>query len=223
MDFPPCFSYPVQIGITTDVPAVHIVISLGSTVVLPLLAGQLMRRYLWLRIKKLNIPFGTLSSGVLLLIIYTAFCDTFSSHFEIDRASLGALVAIIVACITLFTITAFLLAEILGFERADIICMMFSATHKSLTLGMPMIKIIFEGNPHVSLISLPLLMYHPSQIMLGSLVVPMAKAWMEAGRRKTAFGASRQQRGFRLSSMEGPPSPVFLDFDSRMRSPALVV
>jgi len=59
-----------------------------------------------------------------------------------------------------------------------VICITFCGTHKSLTLGMPMLKIIFENHPQFSLISLPLLMYHPTQIMLGGLMVPAARNWV---------------------------------------------
>jgi predicted Na+-dependent transporter len=50
---------------------------------------QIVRRYIkdWLERKKP--PFGAVSSSVLLMIIYTTFCDTFSSpHIDLDKLSL---------------------------------------------------------------------------------------------------------------------------------------
>lgn len=44
--------------------------------------------------------------------------------------------------------------------------------------GIPMLKIVFEGYEHLSLISVPLLIYHPSQILLGSILVPTIRSWM---------------------------------------------
>ncbi|RXM31068.1 hypothetical protein EOD39_7299 [Acipenser ruthenus] len=44
--------------------------------------------------------------------------------------------------------------------------------------GIPMLKIVFEGYEHLSLISVPLLIYHPAQILLGSVLVPTIKSWM---------------------------------------------
>lgn len=41
-----------------------------------------------------------------------------------------------------------------------------------------MLKIVFAGYEHLSLISVPLLIYHPAQILLGSLLVPTIKSWM---------------------------------------------
>lgn len=41
-----------------------------------------------------------------------------------------------------------------------------------------MLKIVFEGYEHLSLISVPLLIYHPAQILLGSILVPTIRSWM---------------------------------------------
>ncbi|KAF6307163.1 solute carrier family 10 member 7 [Rhinolophus ferrumequinum] len=41
-----------------------------------------------------------------------------------------------------------------------------------------MLKIVFAGHEHLSLISVPLLIYHPVQILLGSVLVPTIKSWM---------------------------------------------
>lgn len=50
---------------------------------------QIVRRFIkdWLERKKP--PFGAVSSSVLLMIIYTTFCDTFSNpHINLDKFSL---------------------------------------------------------------------------------------------------------------------------------------
>lgn len=47
-----------------------------------------------------------------------------------------------------------------------------------LPAGIPMLKIVFAGYEYLSLISVPLLIYHPAQILLGSLLVPTIKSWM---------------------------------------------
>lgn len=41
-----------------------------------------------------------------------------------------------------------------------------------------MLKIVFEGYEQLSLISVPLLIYHPAQILLGSVLVPTIRSWM---------------------------------------------
>uniref|UniRef100_A0A4X2KWS2 Sodium/bile acid cotransporter n=1 Tax=Vombatus ursinus TaxID=29139 RepID=A0A4X2KWS2_VOMUR len=153
----------IFLGSSSSVPFTSIFSQLSVTVVVPLIIGQIVRRYIkdWLERKKP--PFGTISSCVLLTIIYTTFCDTFSNT-NIDMDGLSLLIILFI--------------NNLGFTPADTVAIIFCSTHKSLTLGIPMLKIVFAGHEHLSLISVPLLIYHPAQILLGSLLVPTIKSWM---------------------------------------------
>lgn len=60
-----------------------------------------------------------------------------------------------------------------------------------------MLKIVFAGHEHLSLISVPLLIYHPAQILLGSVLVPTIKSWMVSRQkgvkltRPTVWGQQR--------------------------------
>ncbi|XP_063666006.1 sodium/bile acid cotransporter 7 isoform X7 [Pan troglodytes] len=127
------------LGSSSSVPFTSIFSQLFMTVVVPLIIGQIVRRYIkdWLERKKP--PFGAISSSVLLMIIYTTFCDTFSNpNIDLDKFSLVLI----------------------------------------LFIRIPMLKIVFAGHEHLSLISVPLLIYHPAQILLGSVLVPTIKSWM---------------------------------------------
>lgn len=42
-----------------------------------------------------------------------------------------------------------------------------------------MLNIVFAGNSLLSLISVPLLVYHPAQILLGGFLVPVIGRWMK--------------------------------------------
>ncbi len=57
---------------------------------------------------------------------------------------------------------------------------MFSGSHKSLTLGMPILMAMF-GESVPAFIVLPLLVYHPSQIILGSLLAPRCAQFIQEG------------------------------------------
>ena len=57
-----------------------------------------------------------------------------------------------------------------------------------ILLGIPMLKILFGSYPHLSIISLPLLVYHPTQILLGGFLVSGLRRWMEAAQRRYEFG-----------------------------------
>ncbi|XP_013015850.1 sodium/bile acid cotransporter 7 isoform X2 [Cavia porcellus] len=168
------------LGSSSSVPFTSIFSQLFMTVVVPLIIGQIVRRYIkdWLERKKP--PFGAISSSVLLMIIYTTFCDTFSNpHFDLDKLSLVLILFIISIQLSFILLTfIFSTRNSSGFTPADTVAIIFCSTHKSLTLGIPMLKIVFAGHEHLSLISVPLLIYHPAQILLGSVLVPTIKSWM---------------------------------------------
>lgn len=169
------------LGSSSSVPFTSIFSQLFMTVVVPLIIGQIVRRFIkdWLERKKP--PFGAVSSSVLLMIIYTTFCDTFSNpHIDLDKFSLVLILFIIVSVQLSFMLLTFVFStrNNSGFTPADTVAIIFCSTHKSLTLGIPMLKIVFAGHEHLSLISVPLLIYHPAQILLGSVLVPTIKSWM---------------------------------------------
>jgi sodium/bile acid cotransporter 7 len=49
--------------------------------------------------------------------------------------------------------------------------------------GIPMLRILYGGYAHLSTISLPLLVYHPTQIIMGGLLVAYLQDWMLSRQR----------------------------------------
>ena len=62
----------------------------------------------------------------------------------------------------------------LGLRREQQVAASFCASHKTLAFGMPLLATLFGGGRHPSLglLTLPLLVVHPMQLLLGGLVVP---------------------------------------------------
>ncbi|XP_060256590.1 sodium/bile acid cotransporter 7 isoform X8 [Ovis aries] len=153
----------------------------GIVVTPLLLLLFIVRRYIKDWLERKQPPFGAVSSSVLLMIIYTTFCDTFSNpSIDLDKFSLLLVLFIICSIQLSFMLLTFIFStrNNSGFTPADTVAVMFCSTHKSLTLGIPMLKIVFAGHEYLSLISVPLLIYHPVQILLGSVLVPTIKSWM---------------------------------------------
>lgn len=173
-----------NLGFTTVVPLLGTIVQLSSTVLFPLLVGQCVRRFTQFRGHTL--PLNTISQCALLFVIYTTFCDTFHTPETGLNAS-----DILVTMILVMLIQMLLLAISFSFARslryftpADVVCAMFCSTHKSLTLGIPILRIMFHGLSHLSQISLPLLVYHPTQMILGGLLVSNLKEWVYSRRIK---------------------------------------
>lgn len=178
------------LGSSSSVPFSSIFSQLFMTVVVPLILGQVCRGFLREFLDRRKPPFGVVSSCVLLMIIYTTFCDTFSnSSIQLDPTSLLLIVLIIFSIQISFMLLTFTFStrSNSSFSPADTVAIVFCSTHKSLTLGIPMLKIVFAGFEHLSLISVPLLIYHPAQILLGSVLVPSIRAWMTSRQKAHSF------------------------------------
>lgn len=163
------------------------------TVVIPLCCGQVARPRLEAWLDRAKPPLSEIGQGTLLLIIFTTFCDTFSGEAAVDHRRGALLVTGLVVLSlqgaflsALFTATATQKVFKRPFPPGDVICALFCASHKSLTLGIPVLKIVFPDHPRFGLLSAPLLMYHPIQIVLGGVLVPSIRAWA----RRQGAGAS---------------------------------
>lgn len=128
------------LGASASVPFASVIKSLSCTVVVPLILGQILRQKesvkSWLEINKP--PFGQIGSGILLMIIYTTFCDTFGSgNLNVDVKSLLSIIGIIITFQLLILFLTFWASKRFGlYSKADTVCIMFCSTHKSLTLDI---------------------------------------------------------------------------------------
>jgi solute carrier family 10 (sodium/bile acid cotransporter), member 7 len=76
------------------------------------------------------------------------------------------------------------------------LCVMglFGCTHKTISVGVPLINAMYEGNPlNVGLYTLPLLIWHPMQLLVGSILAPRLKAYVERERLRLTTTARQQQ------------------------------
>jgi sodium/bile acid cotransporter 7 len=56
---------------------------------------------------------------------------------------------------------------------------LFGCTNKSMSVGVPLIIAIYELDPNVSLYTLPLLIWHPMTLVLGSALTPRLAAFVK--------------------------------------------
>ena len=167
-------------------------IDLGSTLLdlcamllLPLVLGQLVRplcgRFFARHKRYTNIC----DKVVILLLVYAAFCNSMVSGMWQQQGSsviLSALIgsAVLLAIILWMTTRT---ARALKFSTADEIAAVFCASKKSLAAGAPMAALIFGANPGLGLILLPIMIYHPLQLIVCSV---MAESYATRSRQEAA-------------------------------------
>jgi len=70
--------------------------------------------------------------------------------------------------------------RVLGYSQADAVAGAFTSSHKTIALGIPVLKTVLDGHPDLALITAPLMMLHPIQLIVGSAVTPRFQRELEA-------------------------------------------
>ena len=172
------FLTPLWVGAIATVngaslPIGPVIFDLLRWLVLPLVLGQICRPLLgaWMERHQAGVHFT--DRMTILLLVYTSFCDSFAGGVWSDHG--GVILLLAIACSGLlfaFVMTATALAsDALGFPRGDKIAAMFCGSKKTLASGVPMAKLLFGATPGLGLILLPIMIYHPLQLILCGLLV----------------------------------------------------
>src|ERR1700751_2325178 len=114
-----------------------------------------------------------LSNGVILLIVYTAFCDSVEGKIW-QHYGIGLTVKVLIGVVALF-ITMSLLVWVASnaarLERDDFIAALFCSVKKTLAMGVPLAQLIFGAKGNLGLILLPIMFYYPFQLFVCGLLV----------------------------------------------------
>jgi solute carrier family 10 (sodium/bile acid cotransporter), member 7 len=175
-------------GGTASVPYSAVIQQLVITVVAPLIVGNAAQHYLPSAVAAINkrINLSKLSSVMILLLVWSTFSNTFAKHVTADGGSVVALVALTLGFYCVNTAFALWLPiscppvrRFLRASEADAVAMAMVAGTKTVALGIPIITAIFAHAPQQGLLSLPLIMYHAEQILLGNLLTEPLKRWVK--------------------------------------------
>lgn len=135
---------------------------------LPLAIGQIIRVFATSWADKNKRRLGNAASGLILFLVFAAFCNSVKAQFWAQQSA-GVLLTASAGVILIFAIAIALievLARILKLDRPDRITATFCAPQKTIASGIPLAKAIFGAHPGLGLILLPILFYHPLQLIV---------------------------------------------------------
>ena len=151
-----------------SLPFGSVVLDLMLWLVLPLVVGQAARPLFGALAARHKARINVVDRLTILLLVYTSFCDSVqggvwkSGVAPLAVATLAsALLLGIALCLT------WLCGRIFDFDRADRIAALFCGSKKTLASGVPMARLIFGAQPGLALILLPIMIYHPLQLVIG--------------------------------------------------------
>jgi solute carrier family 10 (sodium/bile acid cotransporter), member 7 len=157
-------------------PLGPVIIDLVRWLILPLAAGQALRPWFGAFAERHKAGINVVDRLTILLLVYTSFCDSFRQNVWAGRAG-GQLIGLVLLCGALFTVVMLIaggVSRAFHFTRADRIAAMFCGSKKTLASGVPMAKLIFGAHPGIGLILLPIMIYHPLQLVICGV---LAQRW----------------------------------------------
>ncbi|MEV7678377.1 bile acid:sodium symporter family protein [Streptomyces sp. NPDC088341] len=173
---------------------------------LPFLAGQVLRRWVGGFLTRHRKLLGFVDRGSILLVVYSAFGEGMVAGVwhRVTPAALAALLAVEAVLLAAMLTLSWYGAKRLGFARADRIAIQFAGSKKSLAAGLPMASVLF--GPGASLAVLPLMLFHQMQLMVCA-VIAKRRAAESGGPPATAgpVAGSAVSRPFTAEAAVPPP------------------
>lgn len=166
----------MYLGVSGAIDLASVFYKLSLRVVLPIAIGQIFHKYspTVTNFVKNNKPFmAKVQEYSLVFIIYTVFCKTFSEERDTSAGDAFTMIAFVFLLLVSVMILAWYLLKLLFPDNPQLRVMgLYGCTHKSVAMGIPLINAIYEENPLVGFYTLPLLVWHPMQLLIGSFLAP---------------------------------------------------
>ncbi len=150
----------------------QIYIQLLTEIVIPLVFGLLLRRFLgvWARNNKRSLTL--FDKSIILLIVYKSFVRSFEDQLFANMRWSDLIVMSILAVLLFVIIYALTgwIGKLLKFNHADQITNQFCSSKKSLVHGTVFSEALFGGSSILGMMLLPLMIYHAFQIFIVSII-----------------------------------------------------
>ncbi len=157
---------------TIDFNLGEIYFKLITEILIPVVIGIFLQRY-WGRFARKYSRYLTLfDKSVILLIIFKSFSHSFENQVfsAVDILDLFLIVTAVVALFFLIYFLTLSISRLLKFTIEDQITAQFCGTKKSLVHGTVFAKILFQQSATTGIMLLPIMIFHPIQILIISFV-----------------------------------------------------
>jgi len=164
----------LYMGEDSDIDFINTYRTISLRVLLPVFVGLAFRKYVTGGDafaddhKKL---FTKIRERALVFIVYSTFCMTFMDESD----STGTQILVMAISQIILLASAMVLAWIcmfIFFNRQPKlrVCGLFGCCTKTAALGIPLISAIYEDHPKLGIYTVPLLIWYPSQLIIGTML-----------------------------------------------------
>ena len=143
----------------------------------PLMVGQICRPFVHQWTDSYKKLFSTLSSLIIIFIVYSAFSNSWQDNIWAAHGTETALLAALGAMFFFIAVKGLVFGgiKLFRFNRENAMTALFCAPQKTLAAGAPMANLIFASHSALGIILLPLMFYHIFQLFLGGILVNKLK------------------------------------------------
>jgi sodium/bile acid cotransporter 7 len=170
----------MKAGGGASLPLGKVIFDLLCWLGLPLVVGQLFRPLLGAWASRNKKFINKVDRSTILLLVYTSFCDSFKQGIWSGHGALAPMIGFVGALVIFvlaMSIVSFM-CDRLHFSTEDKIAAVFCGSKKTLASGVPMAKLMFGAHPALSMILLPIMIYHPLQLVICGV---LAGRWAKRG------------------------------------------
>jgi sodium/bile acid cotransporter 7 len=159
-----------------ELPLGPVIRDLVIWLVMPLAIGQMFRPLLGAWAQKNKKYLHIVDRSTILLLVYTSFCDAFIAGIWTRYGLSSVLIIAVISALLLATVLAatMMIGRAFHFSLPDRIAVTFIGSKKSLATGVPMAQIMFSGNPALGMILMPIMIFHPLQLIVCGI---LARKW----------------------------------------------
>ncbi len=160
-------------------PVGQVITGLALQVVLPVIVGQVIQALAPRPLARVRGALGLVSQWLLLVLVWQVFCGSVLRGFRPSWASIAGIGGLMLALHLAALVGAF---QSSGWRwwrlsrprrTAAVIC----STQKTVALGLPLVRIVFAGDPDLGALILPLMAYHLLQLLIASAAAPWWRRW----------------------------------------------
>lgn len=188
----------LYLGTTGDITLPDVFLKLALRVILPLCIGLALRR--------ISDTVAKLVTGhkkklkrtqeyCLIFIVYTVFCQTFEEGMNAGVTDILLTIFLQLSLMISFMCISWYSLQFVGFadEPGLRVMGLFGCSGKTIALGVPLINAIYENDPQRALYTLPLLIWHPLQLLIGSSLAPRLAKFVDREKERLRLRQSEQE------------------------------
>eukprot|EP00522_Entomoneis_paludosa_P010507 CAMPEP_0172447304 /NCGR_PEP_ID=MMETSP1065-20121228/6634_1 /TAXON_ID=265537 /ORGANISM="Amphiprora paludosa, Strain CCMP125" /LENGTH=423 /DNA_ID=CAMNT_0013198567 /DNA_START=174 /DNA_END=1445 /DNA_ORIENTATION=+ len=176
------------LGVEGDIDLASVFVKLVVRVVIPVAVGQVIQKTMPKVVafyKTHKKRFKRFQEYCLVFIVYTVFCRTFEDGSESSIGDVFLTILFVFLILISLMVVAWYSLKLLYRNQPEMRVMgLYGCTHKTVAMGVPLINAIYEDNSAVGLYTLPLLIWHPMQLVIGTFLAPRLTAFVESERRR---------------------------------------